>query len=146
MKNDQKKELAKLLFINERLTQKEICNRVDVSEKTLSKWVNADDWKRLRQSLIVTKEEQLRRIYEQIDELNVSISQREEGKRYANSKDADTLSKLTASAKNLESEASVSDIISVSKKFLNWLRPVDLDKAKDFSNYIDSFIKDQLKR
>lgn len=146
MKNDQKKELAKLLFINERLTQKEICNRVDVSEKTLSKWVNADGWKRLRQSLIVTKEEQLRRIYEQIDELNVSISQREEGKRYANSKDADTLSKLTASAKNLESEASISDIISVSKKFLNWLRPVDLDKAKDFSNYIDSFIKDQLKR
>lgn len=146
MKNDQKKELAKLLFINERLTQKEICARVDVSEKTLSKWVNAEDWKRLRQSLIITKEEQLRRIYEQIDELNVAISQREQGKRYANSKEGDTLAKLTASAKNLETEASVSDIISVSKKFLNWLRPVDLDKAKEFANYMDSFIKEQLKR
>ena len=146
MKNDQKKELAKLLFINERLTQKEICVRVDVSEKTLSKWVNAEDWKRLRQSLIITKEEQLRRIYEQIDELNVAISQREQGKRYANSKEGDTLAKLTASAKNLETEASVSDIISVSKKFLNWLSPVDLDKAKEFANYMDSFIKEQLKR
>lgn len=146
MKNDQKKELAKLLFINERLTQKEICARVDVSEKTLSKWVNAEDWKRLRQSLIITKEEQLRRIYEQIDELNVAISQREQGKRYANSKEGDTLAKLTASAKNLETEASVSDIISVSKKFLNWLRPVDLDKAKEFANYMDLFIKEQLKR
>ena len=146
MKNDQKKELAKLLFISEKLTQKEICARVDVSEKTLSKWVNVEDWKRLRQSLIVTKEEQLRRIYDQIDELNQVISKREPGSRYANSKDADTLSKLTAAAKNLESEASVSDIISVSKKFLNWLRPVDIDKAKEFSGYMDSFIKDQLKR
>jgi transcriptional regulator with XRE-family HTH domain len=146
MKNDQKKELAKLLFINERLTQKEICARVEVSEKTISKWVNTEDWKRLRQSLIITKEEQLRRIYEQIDELNIAISQREPGKRYANSKEGDTLAKLTASAKNLETEASISDIISVSKKFLNWLRPVDLEKAKDFANYMDLFIKDQLKR
>lgn len=146
MKAEQKKELAKLLFVNEKLSQKEIAHRVEISEKTLSRWVNDGQWRKLRQSLLVTKEEQLRRIYEQIDELNTAIASREPGQRYANTKDADTLSKLTSAAKNLESEASISDIISVAKRFLNWLRPLDIDKAKEISSLIDAFIKDQLKR
>lgn len=146
MKTEQKKELAKLLFVSEYLTQKEIASRVGVSEKTLSRWVAEGEWRKLRQSLLVTKEEQLRRIYEQIDELNTAISQREPGKRYANTKDADTLSKLTSAAKNLETEASVSDIISVAKRFLTWLRPVDHEKAKELSALFDAFIKEQLKR
>jgi transcriptional regulator with XRE-family HTH domain len=146
MKAEQKKELAKLLFVNEHLTQKEISQRVGVSEKTLSRWVNQEDWRKLRQSLLVTKEEQLRRIYEQIDELNTAIAQREPGQRYANTKDADTLSKLTSAAKNLESDASVSDIVSVAKRFLTWLRPLDMDKAKELSGLFDAFIKEQLKR
>lgn len=145
MKNEQKKELAKLLFVNERLTQKEISTRVEVSEKTLSKWVNEGQWRKLRQSLIITKEEQLRRIYEQLDELNTAIASREPGKRYANTKDADTLAKLTSAAKNLESEASISDIISVAKKFIEWLRPVELEKAKEISSLFDAFIKEQMK-
>lgn len=146
MKAEQKKELAKLLFVNEKLSQKEIAQRVEISEKTLSRWVNDGQWRKLRQSLLVTKEEQLRRIYEQIDELNTAIASREPGQRYANTKDADTLSKLTSAAKNLESEASISDIVSVAKRFLNWLRPLDIEKAKEISSLIDAFIKDQLKR
>jgi DNA-binding XRE family transcriptional regulator len=146
MKAEQKKELAKLLFVNEKLSQKEIAQRVEISEKTLSRWVNNEQWRKLRQSLLVTKEEQLRRIYEQIEELNSAIASREPGQRYANTKDADTLSKLTSAAKNLESEASISDIVSVAKRFLNWLRPLDVEKAKEVSSLIDAFIKEQLKR
>lgn len=148
MKIAQKKEMAKLLFTRESLEQKEIAERVGVSEKTVSKWVNANEgeWRRMRQSIIVTKDEQLRRIYEQIEELNTVIAQREQGKRYANSKDADTLAKLTASAKNLESEASVSEVFSVMKKFLNWLRQFDFEKARELSYTIDAFIKDMLKK
>lgn len=146
MKTDQRKELAKLLFVNEQLTQREIAQRVGVSEKTFSRWVNEGQWRKLRQSLLVTKEEQLRRIYDQIDELNTAIASREPGQRYANTKDADTLSKLTSAAKSLESEASISDIVSVAKRFLNWLRPQDIEKAKEISSLIDAFIKDQLKR
>lgn len=146
LKLEQKKELAKLLYINEQLSQKEIAIKVDVSEKTMSKWVTDGQWRKLRQSILITKEEQLRRIYEQIDELNTAIAQREPGQRYANTKDADTLSKLTSAAKNLESDASVGDIISVAKRFLTWLRPIDIDKARDLSGLFDAFIKDQLKR
>jgi transposase len=148
MKPNLKKEHAKLLFTQEKLSQKEIAERVNVSEQTITKWVNADNgaWKRLRQSLIVTKKEQLSRLYEQMDEITQEIKTRTEGKKYATSKEADTLVKLTAAAKNLETEASVSDIIEVAMRFINYLRPIDLEKAKEISGYFDSFIKDQLKR
>jgi transcriptional regulator with XRE-family HTH domain len=148
MKPNLKKEHARLLFTQEKLSQKEIAERTGVSEQTVTKWVNANngEWKRLRQSIIVTKKEQLSRIYEQLDEITQEIQKRDPGKRYASSKDADILVKLTAAAKNLETETSISEIIEVSMRFLNWLRPIDLDKAKDFSGYLDSFIKDQLKK
>ena len=148
MKADQKKELAKLLFTREGLSQKEIAERVGASEQTISKWVNANEgeWRRMRQSLIITKEEQLHRIYEQLEEITLAIKKKEAGSRYAGSKDADVIVKLTAAAKNLESEASIADIVEVSKRFLNWLRPVDLEKAKEFAVFMDAFLKDQLKK
>jgi transcriptional regulator with XRE-family HTH domain len=148
MKPNLKKEHAKLLFTQEKLSQKEIAEKVNVSEQTITKWVNTNngEWKRLRQSLIVTKKEQLSRIYEQIDEITQEIRKREEGKRYVNSKEADILVKLTAAAKNLETEASVSVVIEVAMKFLDYIRPIDLEKAKEISGYFDSYIKDLLKR
>jgi len=148
MKQNLKKEYARLLFTQEKLSQKEVAEKANVSEQTMTKWVNANkgEWKRLRQSYVVTKKEQLSRIYEQIDEITQVIQQREQGQRYVNSKEADILVKLTAAVKNLETEASVSDIIEVSMRFLNWLRPVDLEKAKEISGYLDNFIKDQLKK
>lgn len=148
MNQKEKKEWGKTLFTRDGLSQKEAAEKVGVSEKTFSKWVNENDgeWKKLRQSIIVTKEEQIRRIYEQIDELNSKIKTRPEGERYAIKGEADTLVKLTASAKNLETDASIADIIEVSKRLLNFIRTIDLEKAKELSNYIDSFIKEQLRR
>lgn len=148
MNKNSKKEYAKLLYTQENLTQKEIAEKVGVSEQTITKWVNAEneEWKRLRQSIIVTKKEQLSRIYEQIDEINVSIRSREPGKRYADSKEADTLVKLTTAARNLESEASVSDAIEVGKKFLGWLKPLAPAKAREIAVMFDDFIRDLLKR
>jgi transcriptional regulator with XRE-family HTH domain len=148
MNKNAKKDYAKLLFTQENLTQKEIAEKVGVSEQTLTKWVNADneEWKRLRQNIIVTKKEQLSRIYEQIDEINSSIRSKETGRRYADSKEADTLVKLTAAAKNLESEASVGDAIEIGKKFLSWLKPLAPAKAREIAVMFDDFIRDLLKR
>lgn len=148
MKISEKKDYAKLLFTRDGLSQKEVAERANVSEKTLSRWVNEKDgeWKRLRESLIITKSEQLRRIYEQIDELNTFIRNREQGQKFAMSKEADALVKLTAAAKNLESEASISDVVEVSKRLLNWLRPISPIKARELAPIFDDFIKDLLKR
>lgn len=142
----EKKEWARLLYIREStLTQKEIAEKVGVTQKTLNLWINKENWPKLRQSFIVTKEEQLRRIYMQIDELNTCIYQREEGRRFAVKGEADTLVKLTSAARVLETEASIADIIEVSKRFLSWLKNFDFEKAKEFSALLDGFIRDQIK-
>jgi transcriptional regulator with XRE-family HTH domain len=147
MKLKEKKEWAKLLYLKENLTQKEIAIKVGVTEKTLSKWVNdkEEKWEQMKASIIITKEEELRRIYMQIKELNAHIFTREEGKRFANSKEADTLNKLSATARAMETEASLADVIEVFKRFLDWLREFDLIKAKEIADLQDSFIKHCMK-
>lgn len=146
--NAQKKEWAKTLYIGGGISQKDIAEKVDVSRVTLNKWVNDPDenWEKLKKSLLITRESQLSRLYMQLDELNSSIMAREQGARFANSKEADTINKLTTAIRKMESEASIADIVEVSKRFLNWLRPVSPDKAKEVAGMFDDFIKDNLKR
>ncbi len=145
MTRAEKKEYAKLLFLKEAITQKEIAKRVQITEKTLSKWVTSEHWARMKSSLVITKEEELRRIYIQINELNNAIETREEGKKFASAKEADTLSKLAATARAMETDASLSDTIEVFKRFLNWMREHDLEKAQEIVEYQDLFIKSIVK-
>ena len=142
----QKKEWAKLLYIRENLTQKEIAQKVGSSHITVGKWVKKEGWDKLRQSMLITRETQLSRLYMQLDELNTAIMEREEGKRFPDYKEADTISKLANSIKTMESDASIADIVEVAKRLLNWLRPISPDKTVEVARIFDDFIKDILKR
>lgn len=146
LKGNQLREWAKLLFVTERLSQREIAERTGKSTVTINKWVKEGEWERLRQSMLVTRESQLSRMYMQLDELNSEIMKRDEGKRFPSSKEADTISKLANAIKTMESEASIADIVEVSKRLLNWLRPIDPIKAKEIASVINDFISETLKR
>ena len=146
MKISQKKDWAKLLYLKGNLTQKEIAAKVIVTEATLSKWINLNEWEILRSSFTITKEQELRRIYIQINELNDTINEREKGKRYASSKEADILSKLAATAKSLEAETSVAEIINVSIGLLDYVKEKDYKKAQEISIVFDEFIKYKLSK
>ncbi len=142
----QKKELAKLLYTAQGITeQKTLAERVGVSKQTINKWVNSEDWERLRQSLVLTKEAELRRLYMQVTELNDAIMQREVGKRFADSKEADVIAKLTASIRQLETDTSVAETIEVMKNFISFISPEDLDAAKLITKWADIFIKSIIK-
>lgn len=140
---DVKKEYALLLF-KQGVTQKEIAQRVGTTEQTLSKWAKDGKWDALRKSLLVTRQEQLGNLYEQLSELNTNIKSKPEGQRFANSKEADVLVKTTGAIRQLETETSVSDVVDVSIKCLNWLRGVEPAKAKEQAEIFDAFIKSLL--
>lgn len=53
--------------------------------------------------------------------------------------------KLTADLEALEQEASVRDIVNVSRDILDYVRAIDLEKAKMLSDYFDSYIQERLK-
>lgn len=145
MTREQKKEYAQVLYLKTNYTQKDIAARVGVTEKTLGKWIKEGDWEMLKSSLIITKEQELRRMYHQLNELNNDIASREEGKRYASSKEADVLSKLAAAIKSLERDTTVADVIDVFIDFSNWLKEADFEMAQSFLGLQDDFIKHKLK-
>ena len=139
-----KKQWAQLMFLRTDKSQKEIAETVGVAEKTLSNWKTTENWDRLRASIIITKDEQLRRVYQQINELTSSIERKDEGERYADCSEADTFSKLASTARSLESNLSIADVIDVFIGFQDWLREVDLTKAKEISDLQDAYIKHRL--
>ena len=142
--NAQKKEWAKTLYLRENLTQQEIADRVGVSRVTVSNWVRSGKWEEQKAGLTLTRQEQVANLYRQVAEINRVISTRAEGERFPNSKEADILGKLSAAIRNMEQEVGIADIISVLSGFIEWLRPLDLDKAKELTRLADAYIKDKL--
>ena len=142
--NAQKKEWAKTLYMRENLTQQEIAERVGVSRVTVSNWVRAGKWEEQKAGLTLTRQEQVANLYRQVAEINRAISARAEGERFPNSKEADILGKLSAAIRNMEQEPGIADIISVLTGFIEWLRPFDLEKAKELTRLADAYIKDKL--
>ena len=138
----QKKGYARTLYLKDNLTQQEIADKVGVSRNTINRWIAAEKWEEMKVGMTLTREQQVASLHRQVAEINRVISEREEGKRYANA--ADTLNKGATAIKKMETDVGVADIISVGMKFINWLRPFDLDKSKEFLRLWDAFIKDSL--
>ena len=104
---EQKKDYAKQLFLNDPgITQAEIAEKVGVSKVTICKWVKDGKWQELQASLLIGKEEQLARLYKQLRLLNDAIENKEDQK-FATSKEADAILKLTVAIKNLETETNI---------------------------------------
>lgn len=143
LKASQRKEYAKLIFLRENVTQQEIADRAGVSRVTVNKWVK--EWEGLKLNLLQTREERIASTLSQLDELDRSIAAKEEGKRFPTTAEADIRRKLTADLEALEQEASVRDIYNVSRGLLDYVRRIDLDRAKEISDYFDSYIKDRMK-
>lgn len=139
----QEREYARILYVNERITFKEIAERTGVTEKTIGKWAEADNWAKLRKSLLTTKENQLVHWYNQLEALNENIAKRKIP--IPDSKEADIMSKTTNNIKSLETEIGLGEYVEVSRKLLTFIQSVDLSDAKKFKNYIDEFINSKLK-
>lgn len=139
--NQQKREWARTLYLKENLTQQEIAERVGVSRVSVSNWARSGKWEEQRTALTLTREEQVRALYRQVAEINRAIAARPEGERFATAAEADVIGKLSKAIKQMETEVGIADIVSVSTKFIEFLRPIDLEKAKEVTRLMDAFIK-----
>jgi len=111
----------------------------------LSKWMTDGDWRRLKVSLIGTKEQRLRIMYEMINAQQDKINSRPDNERYPNSKEADVLLKLTAAVKNMEEETSISQIVSVFVEFCKFLKDINYEGIDELLTLQDNFVKSQMK-
>lgn len=142
--NTQKKEWAKSLYLRESMTQQELANRVGVSRVTISNWIKDGKWEEYKAGLTLTRQEQVANLYRQVAEINRAIAERQEGERYATSKEADVLGKLSSAISKMEQEVGIADKIAVLTGFIEWLRGIDVEKAKELVGIADTYIKDCL--
>ena len=142
----QKKDFAKSLFLHESLTQEEIAERTGVNRRTISRWMEGEDWKGLKVSVTITREQQIGHLYRQLENLNDSITQRDKNERHATPAEADTIGKLAAAIQKMETDTGVAEIVNVSKGLLYFVRKTDPQKAIELSYYLDAFIKERLSR
>lgn len=140
----QKREFAKMLYLNnDGITQKEIAQRAGVSEVTIGRWIKNEKWETLKVSLLTTKSEQLSLLYNQLAALNDTIRNRDE--KFASTKEADTIIKITAAIKNLEVETSIAEKVETAQQFLKFVRTTSsIDTSKKIASLFDAFIKSHL--
>lgn len=60
--NQQKKDWAKLLYMQEGLTFLAIAEKVGVNRITVSRWAEKENWEMLRAAVTSTREEQIRNL------------------------------------------------------------------------------------
>lgn len=144
LSTQQKKDYARTLYLKDNLTQQEIAEKVGVSRQTIIRWVAAEKWEEMKVGITLSREQQIANLHRQVMELNNLILSRPEGERFATCAEADTLGKLASAIKKMETEVGIADLVNVGMRFVEWIRPIDLDKAKEVTLLWDKFIKDSL--
>jgi len=142
--NQQKKDYAKILITKEKLSQKEAAERVGTSAQTMNKWFNEGGWGKLQKNFLLTREEQMANLLNELVEINEYIQTFDAGQRFADSKLGDVRRKLVKDIKELETKAALPEIIHACTGLLEFVRKVDLEKAQELSKYVDGFIKSKL--
>lgn len=145
LKKTEAKEYAKMLYLDttQKLTNKEISERVGVRAGTIGKWIQEDEWDKLRKSLMVTRQKMISDLYDQLEWLNDDIKTRDI--KVADSKESNTIAVITSAIKKLETETSIAEIFEVGTAFLDFLKPIDFDTYKKLIPIFDAFINSKLK-
>ena len=136
----QQREHAKLLYCNGDLTQNEIAAAVGVNNKTISAWVREGLWDSLRKSLLTSKTDQIRILYEFMDKLNIAIKEAD----YGTPEMATMMLKYSTSIKNLQTELDPAAYYETGMRFINHVRKTNDKLAKEITSYFHAFISEEL--
>jgi len=123
-----KKELARMMYVEHGIDAKAISEMLDISENTISKWVNSyENWKQQRQVRMLSPDKLISHFYEQSEEI---IKQSKDEKRPINSGEADALNKLASAIQKLDKKIDPSISMSVFRNYNNYLMQIDPLLAK----------------
>ena len=121
---ERKKRLAYTLFVENGFEQKVIAQVTGISEKSIGAWKREGKWEADKQEARMGFDQQRRRIRQHIDNLLSQIEKRMEPDNVPTASEGDVLSKLTASAKALQTELSYAHKAEAGKGFINFIQEV----------------------
>lgn len=155
--NDQKKSLAKELYILGTYTYAEIAEKVGSTRQTVSKWATADKWDELKTYMTAGKSSIIKGLYAQMNMINQAVIERgklidldEKDPKKAiqigpTAQESDKIVKLANAIRKMENDSGISSLIDAGIRFGEFLRRTDLEKAREFMKLWDVFLNDQMK-
>lgn len=154
---EQKKSLAKELYIQGTYTYAEIAEKIGSTRQTISKWAADGKWDELKTYMTAGRESILRGLYSQMDMINqvvhergklVDLTQKDPEKKVQvgpTNAEADRLVKLANAIRKMENDMGISSLIDAGIRFGEYLRRFDIDKAREYMKLWDAFLTDQMK-
>jgi uncharacterized protein YjcR len=139
MANQKNKELrlAEQLYVYDDMSQKEIAEYLNVSEKTISNWKEKGDWDKMKSARSLTRDSIIKGLYE--NALLITNTAKE-AKRPLNSKEMDAIVKIASSIEKLDKKFNIPVVIGVFKEFNNWVVNIDPNMAIKLTEYQRKFI------
>lgn len=154
---EQKKSLAKELYIQGAYTYAEIAEKVGCTRQTVSKWAESGKWDELKTYATTGKDRILKNIYLRLEQLTQKTLDWEKVVKEHDGKvpvelmimapgkgHADEIVKLSAAAKRLESELNIAGLVDAGISFCNYMRKIDVEEAKKIAKYWDVFLTEQM--
>ena len=140
-KQDNRREIAQILYLQGNLPKKDIADKVGVSAQTITKWAAEDKWDTLKKNLLTGKKQRLSELYDELAEFNRMIKEKE-GYKGASSKEADARRKLITDIKELESKYSIAQTTQIAIDFCDFLKPIDIELAQKVVDLFQAFINE----
>lgn len=136
-KKNTKRDLARDYYVSMGNSQKEIAEKLGVSENSVSTWKRAEGWDALRaaqvsqpKSIIAELQQNILRISKQANEEDRAIT----------SAEADQISKISATIDKLEKQTTLRVVIAVMEDFMAHLAEVDRDLTKQVAGHQNDFV------
>lgn len=141
-KENPKKGLAFILYMETDLSQKEIAEQLDTTEATVSSWATKGDWRQKKAVDALSPDKLVREFYNQAYEITEKAKKEQ---RTVTSSEADALVKLASAIDKLDRKVSPSIATAIFMRYNNWLRVQDLELVKKNMPYQMRYLQELIK-
>ncbi len=143
MAKKSEKLLARELYLNTSLTQKEIADRLNVTVKTISDWKDEGNWEALRAAKKVTKAALISNYYTILNTMQEQIAGRGAPENVPTSKEADIMAKIGSQIEKIDKQSSLQDYIMAFQEFLEFLMVKDPELARQVAPFQYEFLQEK---
>lgn len=147
---EQKKELARMYYMNGE-TQKAIAEKVEVSEQTISAWVEKDGWAARRAGINVTRPELVNKALAALNKVLDQVYESDDIELV--SQLPDKLAKFASAIEKLDKKANIVSTIDAFMAFSKWIqyratwdKSITPDFLRALNKYQDLYITEHINK
>lgn len=138
-KKSRERELAAQLFINTDISQKEIAQRLSISEKTISAWAAEDNWDNLKMSHESTNAKTLTDMRLILQKLVEKKKSKIEDDSFSKN-DSDAILELAKSIDILEGEIPLRMRVQILEEFMDFIPHDEMKLKTELADYQTKYL------